>query len=122
MKPYSFATIIIRFLALYLIIAGLLTGLVPLFFSAVFANAFSSSSATLGAMSVQMNSPFAGIVGLQFAIAAIEIVGGILLYIWSRPFGRLIASGLESLENLVKPCAEPGSSVGSVDRWRSEKI
>lgn len=92
MKPYSFATIILRFIAIHLFVSGILTGLGSAFFSSVFAQ---PASATLGATQIQMNTPFTEFVGLQLAIAVICPVAGIILYIWSRSLGRMIASGLE---------------------------
>lgn len=89
MKPYSFATIVIRFIAIYIFIAGLFSGLGPLFLSAAF------STATFGPTQIQMNTPFSGLIGLQLSIAAVSIVVGVLLYIWSRPLGKVIASGLD---------------------------
>jgi hypothetical protein len=94
MKPHSLATIFFRFIALFLIVSGISSSLGPLILSVVFAPA-TGSSATFGAASIQMNSPFAGMIGIQLAIAAVFIVGGILLYVWSLPLGKLIARGLE---------------------------
>jgi hypothetical protein len=94
MKPCSLATIIIRFIALFLVVSGILSLLGPLFLSAAFAPS-AGSSAALGTTSIQMNSPFAGLIGLQLAIASVSIVAGFLLYVWSRAIGKLIAHGLE---------------------------
>jgi hypothetical protein len=53
-------------------------------------------SAPLGLQGqVQMTDFFSGLFGVQIAIAAITILAGILLYIWSFPLGRLVARGVE---------------------------
>ena len=82
MKPSSLATIILRFIALYLFLSGLLAGLSPVFFSIALAQPSSAA-------------PFPGLASLQLAIAASSVVAAIVLWIWSRALGRLIARGLE---------------------------
>ena len=92
MKPSSFATIILRFIAIYLFVSGILTGLGSAVFSSVFQQ---PSSATLGGSFIQMNTPFSGLLGIQMGIAVAFVVSGILFYIWSYYLGQLIAKGLE---------------------------
>ncbi len=92
MKPSSLATIILRFIGIYLFVSGILTGIGSAVFSSVFQQ---PTSATLGGSFIQMNTPFAGLVGIQLGIAVACVISGILLYIWSYYLGRFIAKGLE---------------------------
>lgn len=92
MKPSSLATIILRFIVIYFLLSGLLAGLGPAFVSIAFTQ---PSSTALGLAPFQSRGPFSGLASLQLILAAISIVAAIILWIWSRPLGRVIARGLE---------------------------
>jgi hypothetical protein len=92
MKPYSFAAIILRFIAIYLFVAGLLTSLGPLFVSTLFSN---TSSTSFSGAAAESTSFFAGLYGMQMGIGVALVGGGIFLYGWSRFLGKVFASGLE---------------------------
>lgn len=89
MKPSSLATILLRFVALYLIVHGAFSLVVPTILTQLVPN----SAVTVGG--VLATSAWGGILQIQLAMAALWAIVGILLYLWSHTLGRLIARGLD---------------------------
>ena len=90
MKPSSLVAVIARLVAIYLVTNGAVRSLFP----SMVEMAFRQKTPAIGSQ-IQVGDVFSGLFGLQITIAAITIVIGILLYIWSVPLGRLIARGVE---------------------------
>lgn len=91
MKPHSLATIIIRFIALYFILAGIFSTLGSKLLSLTFSSA---SPFEAGPIQVQQTM-ITGVFGIQLAFGILSVIAGILLCVWSLPLGKLIARGLE---------------------------
>jgi hypothetical protein len=92
MKPASFAAIILRFLAIYLIFSALVAFGGSLLLSNPFAPTLPPE---FGAGQGKVDAMFATLSGFQFKIAAVALVSGVLLYVWSAALGRMIAAGLD---------------------------
>jgi len=85
MKPASLVTIILRLSAIYLFFYTLSVSFTPLIVTRlIFQGSPISQSSLLG-----------GFPTIYVTLAAFALVVSILLYIWSRALGRLIAKGLD---------------------------
>jgi hypothetical protein len=96
MKPESLVTIIIRLFAILVCLQSAFVAAAPSLISLVMTQP-ASVSAGLFQSGVSGNGMIGapGILGFSLMITAVTFVFGVLLYIWSRPLGRLIAHGLE---------------------------
>jgi len=52
-------------------------------------------AADAGGLHFQLSGPLSGLAEIQFIVAAVVGVCGLLLYIWSNRLGLLLAKGLE---------------------------
>jgi hypothetical protein len=95
MKAPSLAALLIRFIAIYLIVTAIFWFFAP----AIISSAIGASSPDMpsfkGGNAAQFTGPMAGIQKLQIAGSILSCVSGIVLLIFSRPLGLLIAYRLD---------------------------
>lgn len=91
MKPCSLATIILRFAAIWLILSALVTGIEEIMLATSLAGipVFSGDQGPLTEFILGRKQ-----VGPILTKSTITAIVGVLIYIWSKPLGKLIARDL----------------------------